>query len=96
MPKTVTRYRLLSAAYGMKALAFLLRIKSNAAFKGWFDTFTENGETPAAGTVAKLPKQAGTLRLIAGSYGEAFTAAKLPIKLMNFRAAQAAISAKAI
>ena len=58
--------------------------KSNAAFKGWFDTFTENGETPAAGTVAKLPKQAKTLRLIADSYGEAFYRGEIADKIDEF------------
>ena len=55
-----------------ESLGVFAPYKNNAAFKGWFDTFTENGETPAAGTVAKLPQQAKTLRLIAGSYGETF------------------------
>lgn len=58
--------------------------KDNAAFKGWFDTFTENGETPAAGTVAKLPKQARTLRLIADSYGEAFYRGEIADKIDEF------------
>ena len=58
--------------------------KNNAAFKGWFDTFTENGETPAAGTVAKLPKQARTLRLIADSYGEAFYRGEIADKIDEF------------
>ncbi len=58
--------------------------KNNAAFKGWFDTFTENGETPAAGTVAKLPKQAKTLRLIADSYGEAFYRGEIADKIDEF------------
>ena len=58
--------------------------KSNAAFKGWFDTFTENGETPAAGTVAKLPKQARTLRLIADSYGEAFYRGEIAAAIDEF------------
>ena len=58
--------------------------KNNAAFKGWFDTFTQNGETPAAGTVAKLPKQAKTLRLIAGSYGEAFYRGEIADKIDEF------------
>ena len=55
-----------------EGLAIFEPYKNNEAFKGWFDTFTKNGETPAAGTVAKLPNQAKTLRLIAESYGETF------------------------
>ena len=55
-----------------EGLAIFEPYKNNEAFKGWFDTFTKNGETPAAGTVAKLPDQAKTLRLIAGSCGETF------------------------
>lgn len=55
-----------------EGLAIFEPYKNNEAFKGWFDTFTKNGETPAAGTVAKLPNQAKTLRLIADSYGETF------------------------
>ena len=55
-----------------EGLAIFEPYKNNEAFKGWFDTFTKNGKTPAAGTVAKLPNQAKTLRLIADSYGETF------------------------
>ena len=55
-----------------EGLAIFESYKNNEAFKGWFDTFTKNSETPAAGTVAKLPNQAKTLRLIADSYGETF------------------------
>ncbi len=46
--------------------------KNNPVFDGWFATFTKNGQTPAAGETAVLPRQAKALRLIAGSYGEAF------------------------
>lgn len=46
--------------------------RNGEAFKGWFETFAADGTTPAAGSVARLPMQAKTLRLIAESYGETF------------------------
>ena len=54
------------------ALSVFEPYKNKEAFKAWFDTFTVDDKTPAAGTVAKLPHHAKTLRLIAGSYGETF------------------------
>lgn len=74
------------ARFWAEGKEILEQFKDKPEFAGWFETFLQDGKTPAVGEVFKMPGHAKTLRMLADSYCESYYRGEVAEAIADFSA----------